>query len=55
MMLGYGNDYLWGMIHAKNQARDLEAENARLRAENEELNAEIKKLKKRIAELEHKR
>jgi cell division protein FtsB len=55
MKLGYGNDYLWGMINAKNQARDLEAENKTLRDENQELKAEIKELKKRISELKQNR
>ena len=48
MMLGYGNDHLWGMIHAKNQAMELETENTQLKAESKELNAEIKKLKKEL-------
>jgi len=53
IILGY-NGVPWGLIHAKNKAGQLEAENKQLRDENEKLKAEIKELKKRISELEHK-
>ncbi len=54
VILGYDNSTFWGMVHAKNRVRELEAENNRLRAENKELKAEIEELKKRISELEDK-
>ena len=52
VILGYDNSNLWGMIHAKRKAEDLEAENNRLRDENKKLKSEIEALKERISELE---